>query len=619
MADWVSLLQNGPKPEDIGQAFQQGQADAIALRNAQIANQQKQQLFAQQQTARSRVADYLKNGDMTGAAAQLFAAGDDKGGTGLSTLDKQHYDQGAAGAGAFGEIVRGIASLPYEQRRSALESAKPTLSAMGYKPEQVDAFDPTDANLSAVGGIGYSAAQRAGDAIGQQNANINQQNADTQRIQANNPVVVNGSLVTRDGKELFRAPQYLESPMGSSLYEAPGVATVGSDGARADRNNNSGNLRWDGKSKWQGMTGVDKDGFVIFDTPANGDRALGINLMNQTRLHGLNTVSQIITKFAPQSDGNNTAAYIANVAAKLGVDPNAPIDLKNPQVRSVMMAAVQGHEGGGHQVEVSRSPQLIKAGVDTSANGPNSFDPNDPAIDQEAIKYLSTGKMSGLGNGNAAYRRAILNRSAQIAQERGLRPEDLSRIQSDYEASTKSLGNLQKQADFIRTSESNALGAAQNYIEFSKLAGGQDHSRPVNAIINGYKRQTNDPNIAQMDAAYQTFITEYARVVHSTPTGAGVLTDAARSENMRTLNSNASLAAKQAAIAAMTKDMKVRTTSYDNQIARVQGHLANMIPAKPSGFSIPPAAVAALRSGKGTSAQFDQIFGQGAAARALAQ
>jgi hypothetical protein len=145
---------------------------------------------------------------------------------------------------------------------------------------------------------------------------------------------------------------------------------------RADRNNNPGNLRYDGKSQWQGMTGVDPQGFVQFDTPANGQRALGINLANQANLHGLDTVRGIISKYAPPSDGNDTGAYVAKVAQTLGVGPDDKIDPNDPRINQVLQSVIVPTEAGGGMpaggaspppAQDARNPFLEMAGADMTA------------------------------------------------------------------------------------------------------------------------------------------------------------------------------------------------------------------------------------------------------------
>ena len=146
---------------------------------------------------------------------------------------------------------------------------------------------------------------------------------------------------------------------------------------RAVRNNNPGNLRWDGKSQWQGMTGVDPDGFVRFDSPDNGQRALSINLGNQANLHGLNTVRAIISKYAPSTDGNDTAAYIDTVAKQLGIDPDAHIDPSDPHINAALQAVIKPVEqGGGIAAPTQAPPQAANdpylAALDAAIRGGNA-------------------------------------------------------------------------------------------------------------------------------------------------------------------------------------------------------------------------------------------------------
>lgn len=47
----------------------------------------------------------------------------------------------------FGEALQSVSGLPYEQRRGAIASMMPVLTTLGLEPDQVQNFDPTDANI----------------------------------------------------------------------------------------------------------------------------------------------------------------------------------------------------------------------------------------------------------------------------------------------------------------------------------------------------------------------------------------------------------------------------------------------------------------------------------------
>jgi hypothetical protein len=107
------------------------------------------------------------------------------------------------------------------------------------------------------------------------------------------------------------------------------------------RNHNPGNLRYVASIQWDGQVGDDGTGYAVFDSDEHGVRALGHQL--QTYLNrGVNTVTSIISTFAPSNE-NDTAAYVSDVAQRLGVDPNQALDSGAiPQ----LAAAIIHHENG---------------------------------------------------------------------------------------------------------------------------------------------------------------------------------------------------------------------------------------------------------------------------------
>ncbi|ECH6324985.1 hypothetical protein FP135_10785 [Salmonella enterica] len=103
--------------------------------------------------------------------------------------------------------------------------------------------------------------------------------------------------------------------------------SIASKGVRGVRNNNPGNLvasnqGWDGELTSDGK-------FSRFDTPEHGIRALAKNMRTYQNKHDLNTVSEMISRFAPPEDHNDTPTYIKAVAGMMGVDPSQRIDTSN--------------------------------------------------------------------------------------------------------------------------------------------------------------------------------------------------------------------------------------------------------------------------------------------------
>jgi hypothetical protein len=95
------------------------------------------------------------------------------------------------------------------------------------------------------------------------------------------------------------------------------------------------------------MTGVDPDGYAIFDTPLSGIAAADHNLQAYSTHHGLNTVAGIIGRWAPAGDGaNDPNGYAATVAKAMGVQPGDVLDMANPGTREKLMSAMAGVENG---------------------------------------------------------------------------------------------------------------------------------------------------------------------------------------------------------------------------------------------------------------------------------
>ncbi len=125
---------------------------------------------------------------------------------------------------------------------------------------------------------------------------------------------------------------------------------------RGIRNNNPGNLRITGDN-WQGLAAQQTDpAFFQFVAPVYGIRALAKTLKTYYYSHGLTTIAEIISRYAPSTE-NNTGAYISAVAGALGVDPVRPLDCETHWPG--LVAAIIYHENG----QQPYSPATIEQGV----------------------------------------------------------------------------------------------------------------------------------------------------------------------------------------------------------------------------------------------------------------
>lgn len=108
---------------------------------------------------------------------------------------------------------------------------------------------------------------------------------------------------------------------------------------------------------WRGQVAA-VDGYCVFDSDANGLRAGCKNLKAAQDEHGRRTVKAIISAWAPPSDGNNTADYIADVCKRIGKTPTEQLDLHHSSVLADLAVAIIWHENGqqpysAYQIDVA--------------------------------------------------------------------------------------------------------------------------------------------------------------------------------------------------------------------------------------------------------------------------
>lgn len=116
------------------------------------------------------------------------------------------------------------------------------------------------------------------------------------------------------------------------------------------RNNNPGNIRISGNA-WKGKLPADKrtdSAFEQFYLYVFGIRAMIKNLLSYQR-DGLNTVRELIYRWAPPSDNNATADYVKFVASVTGIQPGQTIDLKDKGTCSAIVRAMCQMENFGGQ------------------------------------------------------------------------------------------------------------------------------------------------------------------------------------------------------------------------------------------------------------------------------
>lgn len=152
-------------------------------------------------------------------------------------------------------------------------------------------------------------------------------------------------------------------PAGAPAAAPGAVPNLQGSLPRGIRNNNPGNIEDGSFAKaLPGYKGSDGR-FAIFESPEHGLQAMDTLLTSYGR-RGLKTVNDVISRWAPSSDGNNVSAYAQFVAN--GGDPNAPIDLANPEVRRTVATRMAQFENG-QPVQGGAGPAPAPTPPDASA------------------------------------------------------------------------------------------------------------------------------------------------------------------------------------------------------------------------------------------------------------
>ncbi len=131
--------------------------------------------------------------------------------------------------------------------------------------------------------------------------------------------------------------------------------------SRGYKNKNPGNIRLTPGSLWKGeVKGTDKS-FKTFSSMGYGYRAIFVTL-NSYFKKGFNTISKIISRYAPSSE-NATEAYIATVERRSGIHRDTVLDFADTANIKKIIAAISYVENGvqADPVQIDNGYKLYKA------------------------------------------------------------------------------------------------------------------------------------------------------------------------------------------------------------------------------------------------------------------
>jgi hypothetical protein len=114
---------------------------------------------------------------------------------------------------------------------------------------------------------------------------------------------------------------------------------------RGLRNNNPLNIEAGVFTQSQpGFAGSDGR-YARFETPQHGVDAAARLIDVYAKKYGLNTIKGIVERWAPANE-NDPRAYAASVAGRLGIEPDQPLNMADPNVKGALLSAMAQFENG---------------------------------------------------------------------------------------------------------------------------------------------------------------------------------------------------------------------------------------------------------------------------------
>jgi hypothetical protein len=128
------------------------------------------------------------------------------------------------------------------------------------------------------------------------------------------------------------------------------------------RNNNPGNIKWDG-TPWEGNLGPSKNldegkPQVTFDSPEMGMRAMALNLINYQKKDGVKNIAEMMAKYSP----SNIPKAIENITRDTGYGAYETLDFSDPVVlKKLMRAGITQEQGAAGK---KYTDEMISKGID---------------------------------------------------------------------------------------------------------------------------------------------------------------------------------------------------------------------------------------------------------------
>ena len=216
--------------------------------------------------------------------------------------------------------------------------------------------------------------------------------------------------------------------------------------------------------------------------------------------------------------------------------------------------------------------------------GANSLTGN--ALDDAAQQYRTTGIMPSLGMGGVAEKVKIMNRASELSRAAGDDAQAAAIQKQVGKASVGALTQLTRQETMVGAFEKNAVKNADLALSMSDKVDRAGSPVLDKWIQAGRKNVTGSPEVAAFNAANQSFVNEYAKVI-SGSMGNTAVSDSARQHAMDMLSTAMTKDQYKAVISTLKQEMNNRMAGFSEQKKSLITGISGTVPddtstAKPS-------------------------------------
>ena len=206
------------------------------------------------------------------------------------------------------------------------------------------------------------------------------------------------------------------------------------------------------------------------------------------------------------------------------------------------------HKFSKQVIQIGQTPDVLSKG----------------GLDVAAEQYLSSGQLPSLGMGSAAVkvRQDIINRAAELAKQRQVKPEDLPTERARFQASKTALASISRLGAQVLSFEGTALRNLDVAMEEARKFA-RTGVPIVDAAGNIIRKNLGDRDLPALQAALITVRNEYAKVSASATAAGQGGTRADREEIDKLLSSSMNLQQLERVAGIMKKDMENRRKAIE--------------------------------------------------------